>query len=106
MTVDWIAEVSFLAQPPDGAARPVTIRIARPEQVGAGEWTCAVAMEGLHDRLAPVHGADALQALTLAWQLAGRLLAGFVERGGRLSYPSGEAVALESYGLGSAWRPR
>ena len=106
MTVDWIAEVSFLAQLPEGAARPITIRIGRPEQVGPGEWACAVAMEGLHDRLAPVRGADALQALTLAWQLAERLLAGFVERGGRLSYASGEPVAVESYGLGSASRPR
>lgn len=99
MLPDWIAEATFMATPAGSPTRPATIRIGRPTQVGVTEWACVVALEGLHGELAPMHGADALQVLTLAWQLVGRLLSAFVAHGGHLTYPSGEAVPLASYGV-------
>ena len=96
---DWIAETTFLAQPPDAPPRPVTVRIGRPMALSPAEWACPVALEGLHDALPALRGADALQALTLAWQLVGRLLSAFVARGGRLTYGGGDPVPLASYGI-------
>jgi hypothetical protein len=99
---DWIAEATFVAHPAQGATREVTLRLGRPAPVGPAEWACAVALDGLHEPLAPVRGADALQALALAGQLVGRLLAAFVQQGGRVTYRSGEEVPLASYGVGPA----
>ena len=102
MAADWIAEARFLATPADAPPRPIIIRVGRPQPVGSAEWACAVVLEGLHGDLAPIHGADALQALTLASQLVGRLLTAFAAQGGQLTYPSGEPVPLASYWVGPA----
>lgn len=41
-----------------------------PYCIGQDEWACAVALPGLHSKLADQHGVDAFQALMLAQNLA------------------------------------
>jgi hypothetical protein len=84
MDGSYIATLDLLAVHADGTRTPVALRIGAPEQVAAGEWRCAIRLDGLHDHLRPMHGADSVQALCLALRLAATLLRDFVARGGRL----------------------
>lgn len=103
MHTPYIASLSLLAIHADGTRTPVAFRVGAPEQVTADEWRCAVRLDGLHDRLVPMHGADSMQALCLALGLAASLLRHFVAHGGRLldavgADPSDEADwPLEAY---------
>ncbi|MGH7718319.1 MAG: DUF6968 family protein [Gemmatimonadaceae bacterium] len=96
-TTHWIAATRFVAVHPDGVRTIVRVAIAAPEPAGKGAWRCAVSLSGLYDELAPMEGCDAVQALGLAWQLAGRLLASFEAGGGRLEFQTGERVPLSAY---------
>jgi hypothetical protein len=99
--VQPIAMLSLLARGPGQDHEfPITVAVGAPYEDGTGSWACPVVVTGLHDRLADIVGEDSLQALCLAIQLAGRLLAAFVARGGHLRSPGDEpteAFPLEAY---------
>jgi uncharacterized protein DUF6968 len=97
MTDHWVAATDFVAVRPDGTRTAVRARLGRPYSVGSDEWRCALALDGLHEGLPPVPGGDALQALGLAWQLAGQLLASLEAQGGHLEFENGEVVPLSAY---------
>jgi hypothetical protein len=82
---------------PAGSRLPIRAGVGVPHAGGAGEWRCPVWLDGLHPLLPAMAGEDALQALGLAWQLLGQLLAGFVATGGRLEFASGGGVPLAAY---------
>jgi uncharacterized protein DUF6968 len=83
---------------PDGERIDVTVAIGHPYPTSAGDWACPVEIDGLHGRLADLHGIDSLQALCLAIGLAGERLHAFVAGGGRILNPTTqEDVSLESY---------
>jgi hypothetical protein len=63
---------------------PVQVSLGAPYSRDNGSWACPVELKGIHDPVADIVGDDSLQALCLAVQFAGRFLAAFVERGGRL----------------------
>jgi hypothetical protein len=86
MPAPYIASLDLLAVRADGTPVPVALRIGAPERAAAGEWRCAVRLDGLHEGLIPMHGEDSVQALSLALRLAATLLRDFVARGGRLLY--------------------
>lgn len=90
--------VGRLAQTPEEF--PVTVSIGTPYPRGNGSWACSVELKGLHDRLADIVGDDSLQALCLAVQFAGTLLAAFIRRGGQLRNPGDDledSFSLEAY---------
>ena len=100
-----IASAAFLGVLPDGEERSITVEIGLPYRALTEEWRCPIAIWGLHDRLADIAGGDALQALTLALCLAGRLLAHFEAEGGKLLDPQTRtAVSLQSYFPRSSYR--
>src|SRR5262245_9666671 len=83
---------------PDGERIEVTVAIGHPYPTISGDWACPVEIDGLHGRLADMHGIDSLQALCLAIRLAGRLLHAFEASGGRILDPATEeAVTLDGY---------
>lgn len=92
---NWLASRSIVAVRPDGLHIQVTLRLGIPSEISSEEWVCAVAMEGLHGRLADIHGIDAWQAFQLAQGLQVQLLRHFIKDGGKLVEPEG----LESLGL-------
>ena len=94
---EWVARADFVLLRQDGSRSPVSVRIAAPRSAGPGEWSCRLALDGLYDQLLPVSGTDSLQALGLAWRLAGMLLARIQDRGGRLMFENGESVPLSAY---------
>ena len=77
----------------------INIAIGTPYPRGNGSWACPVELRGLHDRVAEIVGEDSLQALSLAVQFAGKLLADFVQRGGRLRSPGDDPD--DSFPLGA-----
>ena len=93
----WIAGATFVLVGPDGTRTPVQVQLAAPRSVGDDEWTCAVSVAGAFDEIAPVSGADSLQALGLAWRLAGMLLASLETGGRHLEFETGEVVPLAAY---------
>jgi uncharacterized protein DUF6968 len=97
MTDQWVAATDFVGVCPDGTRTAVRARLGRPYSAGSDEWRCVLALDGLHEALPPVSGGDALQALGLAWQLAGQLLAAFEAQGGHLEFENGEVVPLSTY---------
>ena len=82
----WIAEQILEATDPTGRSTEVVVRVGTPYQVGADEWACGVAVDGLHNQLRDIHGGSSLQALCLAASFARVLLSHFVEQGGQLFY--------------------
>ena len=73
----------------------VAFRLGVPEQVSPNEWRCRVSLDGLHDNLEVMHGADSMQALSLAMGLAVTLMREFIVRGGRLLYNEGEHGSVD-----------
>jgi hypothetical protein len=75
---------------------PVRVAIGQPYRVAAGEWACAVKLDGLYGGLSDQHAADSFQALMLAQNLLRSLLARFVHDGGQLfDSPGGSLVSVE-----------
>jgi hypothetical protein len=101
-----IAQVSMLGTRPGEKPFQITVEIGTPYQCGTDpeEWACPVAVSPLFEKLHDAHGGDSFQALCLAAALAQDLLHGFIEKGGLLSYDTGEAFPLESYAFGIARR--
>lgn len=94
-----IAEAAFIGEHPSRERFPIHVRVEAPTLHSSGEWSCLLAIGGLHDNLLPMRGEDALQALSLALGLAGSLLRDFVSSGGRLLYADGSdaEVPIDSY---------
>src|SRR5918997_3051889 len=93
----WIATAEFVLAGPDHPRTPVHVRLAAPQPRGEGEWTCALSLDGAVNDLPAISGTDSLQALGLAWRLAGTLLASLQTGGRRLEYENGEAIPLSAY---------
>jgi hypothetical protein len=85
----YIATREMIAFRPERGKFAVSVCVGQPYCISEDEWACAVALPGLHLKLADQHGVDAFQALMLAQNLAYTLLAGFVEDGGCLLDASG-----------------
>ena len=93
----WLADRTIVAVSSTGERSDVTLRIGLPREVAPNEWACAVAMEGLHHLIHPVHGVDAWQALQLALSLQAQLLGHFVDGGGQLlGWEEQEAIEPQS----------
>jgi hypothetical protein len=92
----WIAGAKFVLVGPDDTRTPVQVQLAAPRSVGDDEWTCAVSVTAFEE-ISPVSGADSLQALGLAWRLAGMLLASLETGDRHLEFETGEAVPLAAY---------
>ena len=84
--MSYLASVDLIAVDQAGNRVPVTFRLEAPEKVSSEEWRCRVSLDGLKDGLDFIHGADSMQALSLALRLAVSLLRDFIARGGRLLY--------------------
>jgi hypothetical protein len=96
-----IAELDLLATRSEGEAFPLHVAVGAPRfQEAPSTYSCEVQISLFESPLRPVHGESSLQALCLALRLALHLLASFVERGGRLTYPDGEPFDLEGYAIG------
>jgi len=72
----------------------VSVRIGEPYRVNDVSWACPVAVEGVDEKLADMHGIDSWQALMLAVSLARSRLEDFLEKGGKLYWPDDPALEL------------
>jgi hypothetical protein len=99
-----IATTTVLVQRANETPLEVTIGIGQPRQVGHDpeEWACPVSLRPLYNHLHDAHGNDAFQALCLAASLVLDLLHGVVEKGGSVSFVTGERFPLETYSFGAA----
>jgi hypothetical protein len=93
-----VATTSFLGER-NGTRFEVIVEIGQPYRCSdiPEEWACLVALRGLYDKLADMHGGDALQALCLAVRLALSLLSAFKDEGGKILDRDGKDVSFESY---------
>ena len=60
-----IAERKIWGKRSNSEKVPITIKIGEPYESEAGSWACPVALDGLHAKLADIHGVDSFQALML-----------------------------------------
>ena len=74
-----------------GDRRDVVVEIDRPYKTPERDWACPVAIRGMYDNLADIHGEDSLQALCLAASLVRTLLTAFVSDGGKIFSPDSES---------------
>jgi hypothetical protein len=92
-SLTWIAEQRLVFVHGDGRRVNGLVAIASPVlEPETGVASCAVALDGMHDRLsaaAPmrIQGGGTLQALVLAVGFAGKMLRNFVDGGGRVLFP-------------------
>ena len=94
---EWIAEQRVVFVDARHGERTGRIAIGRPVVVSDREARCPISLEGLHHPLPDVRGGSPLQALLLAARLAGRLLHGFLETGGRVLDDDGDDMPLDAY---------
>jgi hypothetical protein len=104
---DEIARTSLYGQRPGKERFEITVKFGRPYHSATGEWRCPVVVEPLI-KLPDVCGEDSLQALTLALNLAREMLQDFKDKGGTLTWETGEEYVLEdssTWGIPrSTWR--
>ncbi len=93
--MSYVASVDLVAIDQAGKEVPVVFRVGAPEKVSSEEWRCHVSLDGLQEGLGFIHGADSMQALSLALGLAVTLLREFVARGGRLLYAGEQNKPLD-----------
>ena len=79
-----IAERVITGKRSNGEKFPITIGIGKPYKSNMESWACPVALGGLYDELADIHGVDSFQALMLGISLIKNLLLAFEEKGGEL----------------------
>ena len=91
-----VAERELIGETVARGRFPVRIRIGKPYPASDVDWACPVAVEGMEWPFPDMHGVDSLQALTLALYIARQSLEDFLEKGGTLFWPEGEAATLES----------
>ena len=89
-----IAERVIHAVAADGHEFQLALRVGPAYRSSDVSWSCPVEAIGLHDRLADIVGIDSWQVVQLSFRFLASLVAGFVERGGKLFYsPGGEPVS-------------
>src|SRR5689334_12822526 len=88
-----LAQRKLVGRSANGEQFDIEIQIGTPFRDGE-DWACPVSMTPLYDRLANIYGVDSFQAVSLALRLVRRLLDNFREKGGTLSYPTGEDFDL------------
>jgi len=93
----WIAVERVIWVDADGTRRPGRIAIAAPEPHPDASSSCMVLVDCREPRARAIYGADHLQAMLLALQLAGTELHTFGDRGGRVLDPEGTDFAVEAY---------
>jgi hypothetical protein len=77
----------MLGQRDGGESFRIRVYVGEPYRVNDVSWACPVAVEGVHEKLADMHGIDSWQALLLAVELARSRLEHFIETGGKLYWP-------------------
>ena len=99
-----IASESIIAKRANEESFELKIEIGTPYQVGTDpeEWACPVAVRPLYENLHDAHGGNSFQSLCLAASLTLDLLQGFLEKGGSLTYSTGDDFPLEAYSFGAA----
>lgn len=95
-----LASTEMIGTKPTGEEVTITVRIGQPYADGLDSWRCPVSVEPLYSKLADIAGADSLQAVVLACNLAFTLLQDFKDKGGKLTYQDGGEFPLEAYGFG------
>lgn len=94
---DILAERGLILEQKDRTKKNITVRLGKPYWVVEGrEAACPVAIQGLYDNLADVHGVDLYQALELAVQLVNTLLVAAASKQQKLLWPSGERYEIAS----------
>lgn len=95
-----IAETILFAVDKEGREFEIRAGVGLPYQTESGDWACAVALEGLHERLHDIYGVDSWQSLVLGMNLVNTLLGCFVEAGGKLYREKGaEEMPIERFGF-------
>jgi hypothetical protein len=90
-----IAETEIFATSAKGEKQQFHIAVGRPYCVDDVSWACSVRLEGLHNKLCDAVGVDSWQALGHAVGLNRKLLACYVEDGGKLYWEEGgEEITL------------
>jgi hypothetical protein len=91
-----LAERKILGKRSNAEKFPITIRIGEPYEHNMGSWACPTALDGLHSKLADIHGVDSFQALMLGISLIKNLLVSFEEEGGELwTLDESERISVE-----------
>jgi hypothetical protein len=94
MSFKAVATREMLGQRDGGERFSISIRIGGPYRVNDVSWACPIAVEGIDNELADMHGIDSWQALLLAVSLARSRLEHFLETGGRLYWPDEPATEM------------
>ena len=94
----WIAEEQVVFLFPDGRRVEGRIAIAQPAPATKleGAYECELAID-CFEQAGPIYGDSSMQALLLATQFLANEVHRFLQRGGRLLYPSesGDDVPLD-----------
>jgi hypothetical protein len=93
-----IAKQKLFGQKAGDERFPITIEVGRPfqsEGFSATEWACPVRIKPFLAE-ATIHGEGSLQALCLALTHVKSYLIDFLEKGGKLSWESGEAFEIST----------
>jgi hypothetical protein len=91
MDIPYIARRELTAEASDGRRFTMVVGVGAPHPGEHDDWVCDVAIEGLPHHPWHIHGADSLQALTLAIAHARYMLQHFTNQGGSLYWLGDEA---------------
>lgn len=95
-----IATLELLGQLGTAPAFPVRVAVGAPilDELPS-TFACNVEVQPLHTKPFTIYGEGSLQALSLASKHAIQMLATFIEQGGSLTYPDGDAFDPRAYGF-------
>jgi hypothetical protein len=99
-----IATESIIAARANEKPFQLRIEIGTPHKIDdePEEWACSVALSPLYQNLHAAHGGSSFQSVCLAASLVLDLLHSFKEKGGSLTYSTGESFPLAAYSFGAA----
>jgi hypothetical protein len=92
-----IARTPLTFVTPRGGRVRGAVVVGAPVRAVEGGWHCRVTVEGIAPELVPIAGEDALQSLTLALALVGRLLRSFLAAGGTILDGEGAPWPVDAY---------
>jgi hypothetical protein len=92
--IPTLASRHLIGEFPNGERLSITIRIGQPYRVNDVSWACPVALDGVDQQLADMHGIDSWQALLLAISLVRNRLEHFLATGGKLYWPDDPSVQV------------
>ena len=95
-----LASTEMIGTTPTGEKVTINVRIGQPYADGPDCWRCPVSVDPLYLQLADIAGADSLQAVVLACNVAFTLLQDFKDKGGKLTHEDGGEFPLEAYRFG------